>query len=122
MTSGPSRSLASCPHCSGRISWWRIVASPSWVTARCGRCGSTVQWYRERWILVPSVILAILTMGLATAWTIDAVAAGNTGGALLVRLLVQLIVFMLPIALFKVYVSWHLARRQPMPVAADDAW
>jgi hypothetical protein len=60
-------------------------------------------------------------MGLATAWTIDAVADGNTGGTLLVRLPVQLIVFMSPIALFKAYVSWHLSRRQPRPVASDDA-
>lgn len=117
-----TRSLASCPHCSGSISWWRIVASPSWVTVRCSRCSSTVQWYRERWIQVPSVILAILSLGLATAWTLDAIAAGATGATLLVQLPVQLALFMLPVGLFKVYVSWHLARRQPKPVAADDAW
>ncbi len=117
--SGPSTSQASCPHCAGPISWWRIVSSPSWVTARCGRCGSTVQWYRERWIQVPSVILAILSMGLATAWAYDAIAAGPVHP---VQLAAQLLLFMTPLALFKAYVSWHLARRQPKTVASDDVW
>jgi len=114
--------MASCPHCAEPIVWWRILASPTWVTARCGRCGSTVQWYRERWIQAPSVILAILSLGVATAWILDAIAASSTGAALLVQLPVHLVLLMLPIALFKAYVSWHLARRQPRPMASDEAW